>query len=334
MTKTTLRTSSYLAFAFALAAGTSIGAEGPPTWAYGTQLSPASAAAAARYAREHPHVRSGKLLQVPGSSLRFTERQINDPYGPADWFPGDHPKMPEIVAHGRKPQIMACALCHYPNGKGRSENAGVAGLPVSYFIHQIHDFRNGLRHSADPRKKNTNAMIRFAKAMTDAEVQEAAEYFGSMKWTPWIKVVETRSVPKTRSSYGMFLPIEGAGKEPLGERIVEVPVSVKATETLRNPRSGFIAYVPVGSIEKGRALVTTGGGKTVRCAICHGKNLMGMGPVPEIAGRSPSYLVRQMYDIQQGTRRGEWAALMKPVVSGLSEEDMLDIAAYVSSRKP
>ncbi|MGH9623221.1 MAG: c-type cytochrome, partial [Bryobacteraceae bacterium] len=113
-----------------------------------------------------------------------------------------------------------------------------------------------------------------------------------------------------------------------------VPVSVRATETLRNPRSGFIAYVPVGSVEKGKALVTTGGGKTIRCAICHGKNLMGMGPVPEIAGRSPSYLVRQMYDIQQGTRRGEWAALMKPVVSGLSEEDMLNIAAYVSSRKP
>lgn len=310
-------------------------AEGPPTWAYGTELSPASAAAAARYAREHPHTHSSKVLHVPGSSLGFTERQINDPFGPADWFPDDHPKMPAIVAHGRKAAgIMACALCHYPNGKGRSENAGVAGLPVSYFIHQLHDFRDGLRHSADPRKKNTNAMIRFAKTMTDSEIQEAAEYFGSMKWTPWIKVVETRSVPKMRSSYGMFLPIEGAGKEPLGKRIVEVPVSVKATETLRNPRSGFIAYVPIGSVEKGKALVTTGGGKTVRCAICHGKDLGGMGPVPEIAGRSPSYLVRQLYDIQQGTRRGEWAALMKPVVSELSEEDMLDIAAYVSSCKP
>ncbi|HJY08685.1 MAG TPA: c-type cytochrome, partial [Bryobacteraceae bacterium] len=227
-----------------------------------------------------------------------------------------------------------CSLCHYPNGKGRSENAGVSGLPVSYFIHQINDFKNGLRTSADVRKKNTNLMIAIAKAMTDDEVKAAADYFGAMKWTPWIKVVETESVPKTRISVGMFLPLEGGGKEPIGQRIIEVPKDTNATEVLRNPRSGFIAYVPVGSIEKGKALVTTGASKTVRCAMCHGIDLNGLGPVPGIAGRSPSYLVRQMYDMQQGSRKGEWTDLMKPVVNGLSEEDMLNIAAYVSSRTP
>ena len=86
-----------------------------------------------------------------------------------------------------------------------------------------------------------------------------------MKWTPWIKVVETDSVPKTRISVGMFLPLEGGGKEPIGERIIEVPEDTDATEVLRNPRSGFIAYVPLGSIKKGEALVTTGESKTVRC---------------------------------------------------------------------
>lgn len=327
-----LPTTSSLAIAFLLAANVCPAADGPPAWAYGTELSPASAAAAARHPRKRH--RNDKPLHVPGSAFSFTGAQINDPFAPADWFPGDHPKMPEIVARGRKPAgIWACALCHYPNGKGRSENAGVAGLPVSYFIHQLHDFRNGLRHSADSRKKNTNLMIRFAKAMTDQEIQEAAEYFGSMKWTPWITVVETDRVPKTRLSVGMFLPLAGEGKEPIGERIIEVPKSVEATETLRNPRSGFIAYVPIGSIEKGKALVTRGG-KTEPCGICHGPDLKGMGPVPGIAGRSPSYLVRQLYDIQKGTRRGEWAALMEPVVRNLSNEDMLNIAAYVSSRKP
>ena len=177
-------------------------------------------------------------------------------------------------------------------------------------------------------------MIAIAKAMTDDEVKAAADYFGAMKWTPWIKVVETESVPKTRISVGMFLPLEGGGKEPIGQRIIEVPKDTNATEVLRNPRSGFIAYVPVGSIEKGKALVTTGASKTVRCAMCHGIDLNGLGPVPGIAGRSPSYLVRQMYDMQQGSRKGEWTDLMKPVVNGLSEEDMLNIAAYVSSRTP
>ena len=143
------------------------------------------------------------LRQTPASNIwrstgAFTRAQITDRFGPADWYPGDHPTMPDIVAHGKKPDVRACALCHYPNGKGRPENAGVAGLPVAYFIQQMNDFRNGNRKSAEPRKANTNAMITIAKGMTDDEIKAAAEYFGSMKWTPWIKVVETSTVPKTR----------------------------------------------------------------------------------------------------------------------------------------
>jgi cytochrome c553 len=275
------------------------------------------------------------VKHLPGSDLGFTLAQISDRFGPADWYPGDHPKMPEIVAYGRKPQIWACSLCHYPNGKGRPENAGVSGLPVSYFIHQMNDFRNGLRKSADARKGNTNLMITYAKAMSDEEIKAAAEYFGAMPWTPWIKVVETDTVPKTRLSVGMYLPLEGSEKEPLGQRIIETPEQPDATEMLRDPRSGFIAYVPFGSIKKGETLVTQGGaGKTVACAVCHGADLKGLGPVPGIAGRSPSYLVRQLYDMQQNTRKGEWTELMKPVVSRLTEEDMLNIAAYTSSRTP
>jgi cytochrome c553 len=56
--------------------------------------------------------------------------------------------------------------------------------------------------------------------------------------------------------------------------------------------------------------------------------------VPGIAGRSPSYLVRQLYDFQQGTRHGQLSSLMKPVVAHLTEDDMVNIIAYVSSRKP
>src|SRR5215471_8418607 len=123
--------------------------------------------------------------------------------------------MPEIVAHGKRPDARACGLCHYPNGKGRQENAGIAGLPVSYFLQTMNDFREGRRKSAESRKANTNIMINIAKAMTPEELRAAADYFGSMKWTPWIRVVETDTVPKTRLSVGMYLPIEGAGQEPI-----------------------------------------------------------------------------------------------------------------------
>jgi cytochrome c553 len=170
--------------------------------------------------------------------------------------------------------------------------------------------------------------------MTDEEVKATAEYFGSMPWTPWVRVVETDTVPLTRISAGLFLPLDGAEREPIGRRIVEVPESVEASETYRNPRVGFVAYAPPGSVKKGEALATSGGGKTLPCGSCHGADLKGLGPVPGIAGRSPSYLVRQMYDMQAGARNGLWAPLMTKVVSQLSEDDMLEIAAYAASLKP
>jgi cytochrome c553 len=177
-------------------------------------------------------------------------------------------------------------------------------------------------------------MITIAKGMTDEEVKAAAEYFAAMPWAPWIKVVEAGVVPKTRIAGGMFLKIEGGDTEPIGDRIIEMPEDTERTEILRDPRSGFIAYVPVGSLKKGEALVTTGGGKTTACGVCHGADLKGLGPVPGIAGRSPSYLVRQLYDTQRGVRTGVWADLMKPVVAKLSNADMLAIAAYSASRMP
>ncbi len=320
-----MRSMSGACLILALAPSLSMAAE-PPAWAYA--IPPAAAPAAA------PAPDDGSPKRVPGSDRQFTVSQIRDAFGPADWYPGDHPAMPDVVSHGKKPDVRACGLCHYPNGKGRPENAGVAGLPVSYFIQQMNDFRSGARKSAEPRKANTNVMIAIAKGMTEDEIKTAAEYFGSMKWSPWIKVVETKTVPKTRIAGGMFLTLEGHDTEPLGSRIIETPVNAEATEVLRDARSGFIAYVPVGSVKKGEALVTTGAGKTTQCAMCHGADLKGMGPVPGIAGRSPSYMVRQLYDMQQGARHGVWTELMKPVVSKLTDEDFIAIAAYTASRMP
>ncbi len=307
------------------AQGPQAGAE-RPEWAYAVNT-PASPA-------PPPVADDGRIWNLPGTDRTFNRTEIRDMFGPADWYPGDHPAMPPIVAQGRRPNARPCGMCHYPNGKGRPENAAVAGLPVSYFVQQMHDFRNDVRKSAHPGKGNTNLMIEIAKAMTEEEITGAAEYFGSMKWTPWIRVVETATVAKMRLAGGVHLPLEGAeaGTEPLGSRIVETPENVEHAENQRDPRSGWTAYVPVGSVKKGEALVTTGGnGRTVACSVCHGADLLGMGPVPGIAGRSPSYVVRQMYDMQQGARHGVWTELMNPVVEKLTSEELLNIAAYTAS---
>ena len=325
-----------------------------PLWAYGFDAPPKPGDKALPQAPPNRNLRPNqdpveqtRPRHLDGSSATYSLVDVRDGQNVIDWFPGDHPPMPNIIAHGPArldKTTRGCGSCHLPNGKGRPENASPAALPVTYFVRQIQDFRNGLRRTADPRKPNTNTMIDLAKAMTDEEVKAAAHYFGSMTWTPWIRVVETNLVPTTRIAGNLFLPTGQARTEPIAGRIIEVPENEEQAETYRNPRSGFVAYVPVGSIKKGKDLVTTGGtkiignkivqGKTTPCGTCHGLDLTGVADVPPIAGRSPSYMVRQLWDMQQGTRNGASAQLMKLVVARLTEQDMVAIAAYVSSRVP
>jgi cytochrome c553 len=302
-------------------------ADEPPPWAYGFDAP----------------LDNVTLYTLPGSKFSFSQAQIFSRYSPADWFPEDHPAMPEIVAHGREaaqPTIWACGGCHYPNGKGRPENANLTGLSYEYFVRQLIDFRNGNRRTSDKRKGNTDSMAGFAQAMTDEEIAAAAKYFTSIPATPWITVVERESVPKTKAIGGMLLTREGAEAEveAIGERIIETPVSARDTDFLRNPRSGFIAYVPLGSLKKGEALVMNGitanGDRVIACAICHGPDLRGLSPIPILAGRSPSYIARQLYDMQHGNRNGAWTPLMTPVLGSLSPFDLLAAAAYVASLPP
>jgi cytochrome c553 len=272
------------------------------------------------------------LHSLAGSKFQFTLAQVRNAFDPADWFPEDHPQMPDIVAHGHQPDARACAFCHMPNGKGRPENAPIAGLPKDYIVNQLVEFKSGARKTAEPRKPND--MLGISSNITDDDMKTAAEYFSSMPWTQWIRVVETDTVPKTRIAGQMFHLSDDGTTEPIGNRIVEAPEN-EGDEQLRAPRTGFVAYVPTGAIKRGEALATTGGnGKTIPCMTCHGPDLKGIGPVPGIANRSPSYLGRQLWDIKTGARNGVMAQLMKPVVANLTSEDMVNLLAYVASRKP
>ncbi len=269
----------------------------------------------------------GGLKTAPGSDKSYTRKQINDLFNPPDWYPDMHPPMPQVVAHGNAPTVRACASCHLPTGTGHDESAYVAALPAGYFVRQMADYKSGAR-------KGSGSMTAIAKAITDEEIHSAADYFASLKPRPWIRVVETDTVPKTYVGPGnKRLRLPDGGAEPIGNRIIEIPEDEEVVLN-RDPRSGFIAYVPMGSIAKGESLVTTGGGKTLQCVICHGANLKGLGEVPPIAGRQANYIVRQLFMIQDGSRGGTSTALMQQVVEKLTVDDMLAIAAYTASREP
>jgi len=270
------------------------------------------------------------LKSVPGSAKKYTQAQIDDGFNPPDWFPGEHPPMPAVVAHGSKPVVRACALCHLPSGDGHPESSSLAGLPVAYTIQQMAEFKNGGRKGI-----RAATMIEIAQAIADADVKAAADYFASLKPNVWTKMIETDTVPKSYvGPGGMRFAIANGGREPIGNRIIVLPQDAERAHS-RDPHSGFIDYVPVGSIAKGEALVKTGNrGRTTPCAMCHGLNYKGLGDWPSIAGRPPTYIVRQLNDMQSGARSGNTLALMRGVVGKLTMDEMIGIAAYLGSLAP
>jgi cytochrome c553 len=270
----------------------------------------------------------GKPRRIPGSTREYTQKQIDELFNAPDWFPDEHPPFPKAVQFGNAPTVQACAKCHLANGQGHPESASLTGLSAAYMIRQMAEFKSDVR-------KNGQPMNHYAKNLSDEDVRQSSEYFAKLKPGVWYKVIEARTVPKTHLNvnYKRLATPDGA-MEPIGNRIITVPEDAFRNEA-RDPHSGYIAYVPPGSLGKGEALVKTGGGgKTVACAICHGPDLRGIGEVPRIAGQHPIYIVRQLYNFKNGHNSGPWSLLMRQSVARLTDEDIVSIAAYVGSLAP
>jgi cytochrome c553 len=268
-----------------------------------------------------PTVAATGPVRVPGSIKEYDASKIAGNANPPDWFPEEHGLAPRIVTGEAGVALMACGSCHLMSGQGHPESADIAGLPAEYIVRQMNYFRSGAR-------KDDARMGPIAKAVSDEDVRLAAEYFAALKPTSFVKVIETSTPPRTYVSSAArhrLLSPDG-GTEPIGHRIVEIPEDPVRTAN-RDPHSGFLAYVPPGSIAKGAALAKT-------CAACHGEDLKGHGEVPRIAGMQPVYLARQLICMQNGSSAGAAVAVMKKAVSNLSEDDMIAISAYAGSLSP
>ena len=264
---------------------------------------------------------------LAGSSKKYTPAEIDNLLAPPDWFPEEHAPAPSIVQKGHA-GALACGSCHLMSGLGHPESADVAGFATGYFLQQMEDFKSGAR-------KDSARMNGIAKELSDQEIREAAEWFATLKPRRWTQVKEAAMVPKTIVAQGrMRFVQQGGGMEPIGNRIITIPEDQDKARA-RDPHSGFIAYVPPGSVAKGKALVENGGsGKTVACSTCHGDGLRGLGNVPRIAGLHPIYITRQLYLFKDGSRNGIDAQLMKKPVAKLTDDDILAISAYVASLNP
>jgi len=263
---------------------------------------------------------------VAGSTKTYTPAQIDDLLNPPDWFPDEHPPAPAIVQKGHA-GALACGACHLMSGEGHPESAGLTGFTARYLIQQMEDFKSGAR-------KDAARMNAIAKDLSDEEIRQASEWFAKLKPMAWTKVTEAAMVPKTFVGQGRMRFVQPGGEmEPIGKRIITVPQD-QTRARLRDPHAGagFIAYVPVGSVARGKTLVETGGsGKTIACSICHGDGLKGLADVPRLAGLHPIYIARQLYLFKDATRNGVDAALMKKPVANLTDDDILAISAYLGS---
>jgi cytochrome c553 len=268
------------------------------------------------------------IVRAPGSPREYDWAKVSGNANPPDWYPDEHPPAPKVVTGGQGIRF-ACGSCHLMSGQGHPEAADVAGQPAAYLIRQMSYYKDGARQD-DAR------MGPIAKTTSDDDVKQAAEYFSSLKPNVWVKVIETATPPKT------FIATAGrhrqlhpdGGTEPIGHRILEIPADPYLTE-IRDPHSGFIAYVPPGSIAKGEALAKgEEANKTVACARCHGEGLKGKGEVPRLAGLQPLFVARQLFDMQYGSSAGKAAEPMKRIVANLSEDDIIALSSYLGSLPP
>jgi cytochrome c553 len=284
---------------------------GLPAWAFNVpdKIQPAA-------------VRPEGVVRAKGSAKQYDAAKIAGNANPPDWFPEEHGPAPRSVKGGTG-ITMACGSCHLMSGQGHPESADLAGMPAEYLIRQMAYYKVGTR-------KDDARMGPIAKAISDEDVREAAEYFAALQPHTFVKVMEAANPPKTFiATAGRHRQLDPAGgTEPIGHRILEIPAVPMGTE-IRDPHAGFIAYVPPGSIAKGAVLVKQG-----QCALCHGDTLKGLGEVPRLAGLQPLYIARQLFDLQYGSSAGKAAALMKRAVAGLSEEDIINISAYLGSLSP
>ncbi len=292
-------------------------------WAFPQQQSPDPNTPNASAPKPNPH----QVVHVAGSTRAYTQAQIDNRI--PDWFPQDHPPMPGIVAHGDKP-AWACALCHNPDGRGGPATAALTGLSEAYILEQIAAFRSGDRGKGPwPTTQN---MTKEALNATDADLQQAAVYFSKLKFISQTRVIETASVPKTHWEDYVLVPDNSGAREPIGERIVEMPVDFRLYE-LGDEHSGYIAWVPPGSVARGAIIAAKGVGTAPACESCHGADLQGVGNIPPLAGLSPTYIVRELILFRTGKRTNPAAAPMRQEASHLTLKDMIDSAAYAASRQ-
>jgi cytochrome c553 len=177
-------------------------------------------------------------------------------------------------------------------------------------------------------------MHRVADSVTAGEARTAAEYFSQTRARRHYAVVERAQIPAVYQVAFVYAVKKEGGTEPIDGRLIEIADDIERHE-LRDPKATYTAFVPPGSIATGKRIATAKEKTPLHaCASCHGPSLLGVGPIPPIAGRSPTYLVRQLLAFRTGARATATSAPMQVVAASLDLNEMIAVAAYAGSLRP
>jgi cytochrome c553 len=275
-------------------------------------------------------------VTLPGSDLALTQEQIDNPFDTPNWYPDEHEPMPSIVKHGNEPDTWACAMCHLASGNGHPQSAKLAGNSADYLLRQLEAFEAGDRSSY------LGVFIDDLHKIEDrSDAVSAAKWFAALPPRRHQKVIETQTVPRTTFDGKAFMRIVAKGPdgqvetEPLNGRIIEVPENYELVKA-RSPKAVFLTYVPPGSVTAGEVIAKRGVRGVAPCVSCHGPELQGTALGPALAGAFPTYIIRQLYDFRNGTRKGlaDTTGYMSTSSRLLTAEEIVNVAAYIGSLPP
>jgi cytochrome c553 len=96
--------------------------------------------------------------------------------------------------------------------------------------------------------------------------------------------------------------------------------------------AALVAALGISSAAQAEGSVSAGQEKSVVCAACHGPDGNSANPEwPSLAGQHERFLVAQLEAFRDGERQNP---LMSPMAMGLSDQDILDLAAYYNAQAP
>ncbi len=89
----------------------------------------------------------------------------------------------------------------------------------------------------------------------------------------------------------------------------------------------------IPDLSNGKSIFTQGKGDVPACTSCHGEKGMGndMMGTPRLAGQIPQFLRKQLEDFATDKRQDTTMFVMNTNAKGLTKQDRLDVATYLSS---